>query len=257
MSRRYDSKLGESEKAAIRQGTRNALLTGLLFFVIFCMYGFGFWFGARLIAKSIDSAIESYPPPDGLLDDTQSPYRPVIDLACGQYSENAEALAVCACGLPWTSIVEDLDVNTDEFPLPNCGCGFEETSQGVTSVLTGCLSGGRVMMVFFSILIGGFSLSQVGPGIKALADARIAVAKILVVIDRKPTIGDDKKSKRLNKANVQGELTFENLHFTYETSKYTAHKDDDEFDVEKVRKLVFGGCNLTIKAGETVALGTS
>jgi hypothetical protein len=31
MSKRYDSKLGDSEKAAIRQASRNAFLTGMLF----------------------------------------------------------------------------------------------------------------------------------------------------------------------------------------------------------------------------------
>lgn len=252
MSKRYDAKLGESEKAAIRQGLRTAFLTGSLFLVIFCMYGFGFWFGARLIAQSVNKAIETYPAPSDLLDES-SPYYSVIELACADYFDNPEALDVCACGLPWASFAEDFGLDPDA--VPNCGCGFAETSQGVTSILTGCVSGGRVMMVFFSILIGGFSLSQIGPGVKALADARIAAAKIQSVINRKPGIGDKEKSKPLSKEKVNGELRFENMHFTYETSKFTAHEDDDEFDVEKVTKLVFGGCNMTIKAGETVALG--
>lgn len=355
MSKRYDSKLGDSEQAAIRQGTRNAFLSGSLFMVIFAMYGLGFWYGAVLIAKSTDEAIEEHPAPDNLFN-TPNWFMPII-LACSDYmadtnliadnvtmtfqafmeslepfmgeladmslnvtglenmemsidtsmlSERAlDALRVCACGLPW---------HTTDITGPNCGCGFgQQIDIGGFGVLSGCVSGGRTMMVFFSILIGGFSVGQIGPGVKALADAKIAAAKILAVINRKPKIGCDinddtadnfqndnskkdatfdktsiasnKKEnevndetvdstktqrRRLKRENVRGKIVLENVHFKYRRShpraaeeedndngkhpKSNAIAEEDLDDDHQGPKVVFSGCNLTMKAGETIAL---
>jgi ABC-type multidrug transport system fused ATPase/permease subunit len=305
MSERYDSKLGDSEKAAIRQGSRNALLTGLLFGVIFVMYGLGFWFGATMIADSIDENMAKYPPPEDL-----SEWYDIGVVACPQYVDGYNdgtdpvPFEVCVCGLPWDAI--------DGSDGPNCGCGYQglnSVGDGAdefgASVLQGCVSGGQVMMVFFSILIGGFSVGQIGPGVQAVADAKIAAAKLLKVIERVPTIGGEeeqeeqekkamahhtgakkagsdpgdphghKKPKiRLQADQVKGEIVLENMHFRYTRAKdvrftdITAKKTDDknkdknedstvpDDDMQEAtsRGIVFGGCNLTIKAGQTVAL---
>lgn len=288
MSKRYDDKLGDSEKASIRQGTRNAILTGLLFMTIFIMYGIGFWYGATLIADSINTAMADHPPPDDLLD-PDSPWYTTIILGCQSYLEGAlngdiEPLQVCACGLPWASITDTIAVG------PNCGCGYTQTEgqEDIPGVLSGCMSGGRVMMVFFSVLIGGFSAGQIGPGIKAIADAKMAAGKMLQVIERTPTIGDDdetedgmvaskhmkggaagyggpgepspsKPKKRLKLDDVNGEITMANVHFRYASGSepdQTEGADDVTIEEKEVHTggVVFGGCNLTIKAGETVAL---
>lgn len=263
MSRRYDSKLGDSEQAAIRQGTRNAFLMGSLFFVIFAMYGLGFWYGATLIADSIDDAMQAHPPPQDLLDPA-SPWYATIQIACSNYLDDDDlaALQVCACGLPWDTI-------DDTIPSPNCGCGYEQSADSDlgADVLSGCVSGGRIMMVFFSILIGAFAAGQIGPGVKALAEARIAAAKLLAVIERIPEIGDydedtnndkQKKKKRLTRDDVRGEIVLENVHFSYRRSPVQAKSesgdDTSSEDQHSVTNVVFSGCNLTIKAGETVAL---
>lgn len=271
MSRRYDTKLGDSEKASIRQGTRNGFLTGLLFFVIFAMYGLGFWFGSTLIADSIDEAMQAHPPPDNLLD-PDSPWYSTVRIGCADYLDVQDeaartALQVCACNLPW-------DVIEGSTSSPNCGCGYEQQADEDlgASVLSGCESGGRIMMVFFSILVGAFAAGQVGPGIKAVADARIAAAKMLAVIERMPEIGgddDDDESgggtdpvkplkKRLTRDDVKGEITLENVHFRYrQKSVHHSSENGDETSLEdqhSINSVVFGGCDLTIKAGETVAL---
>jgi len=273
MSKRYDARLGDSEKAAIRQGTRTAILTGCLFLIIFIMYGVGFWFGSTLIADSIDEAMKNHPAPDNILNET-SPWWPIIEEGCKSYlNDTIEVLETCACGLPWESI--------EFLNGPNCGCSYTQ-SQGSDlglSVVSGCVSGGRVMMVFFSVLIGGFSAGQIGPGVKAVADAKVAAAKMLAVIERKPLIGDGddelvvksvkshhdttrdpppEPKKRLKPDKVKGEITMENVHFRYmstaeqEASVYA--NADDATVPEHTGGVVFGGCNLTIKAGETVAL---
>ena len=288
MSDRYDSKLGEAEKAAIKQGTRNALLMGSLFFVMFSMYGLGFWFGAVLIARSTEDAIEEYPPPDDLLD-PNGPWYDIILSACSQYIGNLEALEICGCGLPWQTII-DSGLYGDDLVSPNCGCGYASddslSNLGVNVIGGDCHTGGRTMMVFFSILIGGFAAGQIGPGIKAIADARIAAAKMLAVINRKPTIGgatgsDDSSSSRpkkhITKESVKGEIVLEDLEFHYSRKPEKKSKDSDDSTKDKIddkdvsertentenreatqflhgERLVFAGCNLTMKAGETVAL---
>ena len=326
MSRRYDSKLGASEKAAVRQGTRNAVLTGLLFFTIFCMYGLGLWYvrycyiimnlfgflfrynfimmyvrmlilfffvyyrttttstttryGATLIAESVDQAYVDHPPPDF----TNSQWSPVIQLGCADYLEpqtadEEKALEICACGLPWDIILESSEAQAANVTdSPNCGCGYTQSEAGDlgADVLTGCVSGGRVMMVFFSILIGGFSIGQVGPGVKAMADAKLAAAKLLSVIDRTPEIGADDdddddaavnsgakaKKKRITRDDVKGEITMEGVHFRYKQTPPQPKNDDKDGedtgtvieDEPHIASVVFGGCDLTIEAGQTVAL---
>ena len=114
--------------------------------------------------------------------------------------------------------------------------------------------------------MGGFGAGQVGPGIKSLNDGRVAAAKMLRVIERKPEIdiNDTENKKRLlsktNKDNknahsVDGELVFENVHFKYLPKGAAIADGGDGTAPEGQGRLVFGGCNLTMKAGETVALG--
>lgn len=114
--------------------------------------------------------------------------------------------------------------------------------------------------------------NQVGPGVKALADAKIAAAKLLTVIDRTPEIGGDDseggegqegekpKKKRITRGDVEGEITMDNVHFRYrqalpQTKNDSKDGEDTVIDDEQaVSSIVFGGCNLTIEAGQTVAL---
>jgi len=143
-------------------------------------------------------------------------------------------------------------------------------------------------------LVGGFSAGQIGPGVKAIADARAAAAKMLAVMERVPTIGGDddgdgdggdhdnkhagdggkpkKKKKRLKREEVRGDIVLENVHFQYQRldlhlpdapddkkDKKKSGKDGEDTSLEgdhdqHVSSVVFAGCNLTIKAGETVAL---
>ena len=69
-AKRYEENLEVAEKAAIRQGWLKGLFTGLLWGIMFSLFGLGFWFGAQLIIWSTDDAIEKYPPPTGLMNAT-------------------------------------------------------------------------------------------------------------------------------------------------------------------------------------------
>jgi ABC-type multidrug transport system fused ATPase/permease subunit len=47
---------------------------------------------------------------------------------------------------------------------------------------------GSVLTVFFSIIMGGFNVSQLTPAFKKVSEGRQAAARIFAVIDREPKI---------------------------------------------------------------------
>ena len=49
-------------------------------------------------------------------------------------------------------------------------------------------SAGNVLVVFFSVLMAGFNLTQVTPAIKKISEGRSAANRIFKMIDRKPLI---------------------------------------------------------------------
>ncbi|XP_005876199.1 PREDICTED: multidrug resistance protein 1 [Myotis brandtii] len=109
---------------------------------------------------------------------------------------------------------------------------------GTSLVLSGQYSIGKVLTVFFSVLIGAFSIGQASPSIEAFANARGAAYEIFKIIDNKPSI--DSYSKNGHKPdNIQGNLEFTNVHFSYPSRKEV-----------KILK----GLNLQVRSGQTVAL---
>ena len=59
--------------------------------------------------------------------------------------------------------------------------------------------------------------------------------------------------KRLKREDVKGEITLDNVEFHYSRSADpSAEEAADDVDIAKT---VFAGCNLTMKAGQTIALG--
>ncbi|KAB0339976.1 hypothetical protein FD754_023504 [Muntiacus muntjak] len=92
--------------------------------------------------------------------------------------------------------------------------------------------------VFFSILIGAFSIGQVAPCIDAFANARGAAYAIFAIIDNDPKI--DNFSERGHKPdNIKGNLEFKDVHFSYPARP----------DVK-----ILKGLNLRVESGQTVAL---
>jgi ATP-binding cassette subfamily B (MDR/TAP) protein 1 len=53
-----------------------------------------------------------------------------------------------------------------------------------------CLTGGNVMAVFFSVIMGSIALGQLAPPLAAFFSAKAAVAPMFEIIDRKPLIGE-------------------------------------------------------------------
>ncbi|XP_058688366.1 ATP-binding cassette sub-family B member 5 isoform X2 [Poecile atricapillus] len=96
----------------------------------------------------------------------------------------------------------------------------------------------RVLIVFFSVLIGAFSLGQAAPNLETVASARGAAYEVYKIINKKRLI--DSSSKEGYKPDkLVGEIEFRNIHFSYPSRP----------DVK-----ILKGLNLKVQTGKTIAL---
>uniref|UniRef100_G1RY85 ATP binding cassette subfamily B member 4 n=1 Tax=Nomascus leucogenys TaxID=61853 RepID=G1RY85_NOMLE len=109
---------------------------------------------------------------------------------------------------------------------------------GSTLVISKEYTIGNAMTVFFSILIGAFSVGQAAPCIDAFANARGAAYVIFDIIDNNPKI--DSFSERGHKPDsIKGNLEFSDVHFSYPS---------------RANVKILKGLNLKVQSGQTVAL---
>ncbi|XP_042540641.1 phosphatidylcholine translocator ABCB4 isoform X2 [Dipodomys spectabilis] len=109
---------------------------------------------------------------------------------------------------------------------------------GSTLVISKEYTIGNAMTVFFSILIGTFSIGQAAPCIDAFANARGAAYVVFDIIDNNPKI--DSFSERGYKPNsIKGNLEFSDVHFSYPS---------------RANIKILKGLNLKVQSGQTVAL---
>ncbi|NXT21654.1 MDR1 protein, partial [Syrrhaptes paradoxus] len=109
---------------------------------------------------------------------------------------------------------------------------------GTTLVISDDYTIGRVLTVFFSVLIGAFSIGQTAPSIEAFASARGAAYAIFNIIDNEPQI-DSYSETGYKPDYIKGDMEFQNVYFNYPSRP----------DVE-----ILKGLNLKISCGQTVAL---
>ena len=60
--------------------------------------------------------------------------------------------------------------------------------EGSQACLNSQYKAGDVLIVFFSVLMAGFQLSQLTPALKKISEGRAAAKRIFEIIDRKPLI---------------------------------------------------------------------
>ena len=100
------------------------------------------------------------------------------------------------------------------------------------------MSGGDVLNVFFSIIIGAFSLGQATPYISVIGSAQGAAANVFATLDRvSPIDASSEKGEKIEK--LEGTITFKKVHFHYPTRT----------DVPILKDF-----SLVVGAGKTVAL---
>ncbi|NWX86793.1 MDR1 protein, partial [Nothoprocta pentlandii] len=97
---------------------------------------------------------------------------------------------------------------------------------------------GRVLIVFFSVLIGAFSLGQAAPNLESVANARGAAYEVYKIIKKKRLI-DSSSQEGYKPDKIIGEIEFRNIHFNYPSRP----------DV-----TILKGLNLKVQTGKTIAL---
>ncbi|KAM3614454.1 uncharacterized protein V6R79_014590 [Siganus canaliculatus] len=109
---------------------------------------------------------------------------------------------------------------------------------GSRLVLAGEYTIGVVLTVFFVVLIGAFTFGQTSPNIQTFASARGAAHKVYSIIDNKPNI-DSYSDAGFKPDNINGNIEFKNIHFTYPSRP----------DVKILNDL-----SLSVTCGKTIAL---
>ncbi|NXD79725.1 MDR1 protein, partial [Halcyon senegalensis] len=109
---------------------------------------------------------------------------------------------------------------------------------GTTLILSDDYTIGKVLTVFFSVLIGAFSIGQTAPSIEAFASARGAAYAIFNIIDNEPQI-DSYSETGYKPDYIKGNLEFQDVYFNYPS------RPDTE---------ILKGLNLKVSCGQTVAL---
>ncbi|GAB5568501.1 phosphatidylcholine translocator ABCB4 isoform X1 [Prionailurus iriomotensis] len=109
---------------------------------------------------------------------------------------------------------------------------------GSTLVIAKEYTIGNAMTVFFSILVGAFSVGQAAPCIDAFANARGAAYAIFNIIDNSPKI-DSFSEKGHKPDSIKGNLEFNDVHFSYPA---------------RPNVKILKGLNLKVQSGQTVAL---
>ncbi|KAM6450468.1 ATP-binding cassette sub-family B member 5 isoform 2-T5 [Liasis olivaceus] len=97
---------------------------------------------------------------------------------------------------------------------------------------------GTVLIVFFSVLIGAFSLGQASPNLETVANARGAGYEVFKII-KKPRPIDSSSTEGFKLDKLRGEIEFKNIHFSYPSRP----------DIQ-----ILKGLNLKIQPGKTIAL---
>lgn len=97
----------------------------------------------------------------------------------------------------------------------------------------------ELFAAFFGIVIGGMGLGTAGPAYQEITKGKLAAAKLYKIIDREPQIKHADANVEPYKTPIQGDIELRDVTFAYPSRQ----------DV-----TVFKNFNLTIEAGQTVAL---
>uniref|UniRef100_A0A6Q2XKK6 ATP-binding cassette sub-family B member 5 n=1 Tax=Esox lucius TaxID=8010 RepID=A0A6Q2XKK6_ESOLU len=98
---------------------------------------------------------------------------------------------------------------------------------------------GKTITVFFSVMIGAFSLGQGAPNLEAIAKARGAAYEVYKTIDQVPRPIDSSSKEGHKPDHVRGDIEFKDIHFNYPSRKEVK---------------ILQGVNLTVPRGKTIAL---
>ncbi|XP_028400885.1 multidrug resistance protein 1-like isoform X2 [Dendronephthya gigantea] len=109
---------------------------------------------------------------------------------------------------------------------------------GATLVIEKEMTGGNLLIVFFSVMVASISASQAGPSMQGVASARGAAYHLYELIDRTPVI-DISSEDGVVPETLEGSVEFKDISFTYPSRP----------DIQ-----ILNGFTLSVPKGKRVAL---
>jgi ATP-binding cassette subfamily B (MDR/TAP) protein 1 len=109
---------------------------------------------------------------------------------------------------------------------------------GIDNRVYDCTTGGDVITVFWSVIIGAMAVGQAAPSLTKIAEARGAARKVFDLIERVPPIDSSSANGKVLE-RLKGDIEFTNIRFAYPS---------------RPDQTIFKEFNLSVKAGNTVAL---
>ena len=99
-----------------------------------------------------------------------------------------------------------------------------------------------LVVVFFSLLMGGFQIGQTAPYIEAVASAKGAATSIFSIIGRRSKI-DSRSERGMRPVSVDDNITVRNVSFSYPTRKEVPILVDLNFELRKGQTVAFVGAS--------------
>ena len=117
-------------------------------------------------------------------------------------------------------------------------CQLAEMSQGRKCPKQ--FSPETLVVVFFSLLMGGFQIGQTAPYIEAVASAKGAATSIFTILGRRSQI-DSRSERGMRPVSVDDNITVRNVSFSYPTRKEVLILNDLNFEVRKGQTVALVG----------------
>lgn len=96
---------------------------------------------------------------------------------------------------------------------------------------------GDVLTIFFSVVMGIFSFGSIGPIMKNLEAAKVAIGLILEIMRK----SDEEKCGNYKPAEFKGEIVFDNVSFAYPSNPLVRVLKNVSFKIEAGQKVAFVG----------------
>lgn len=114
----------------------------------------------------------------------------------------------------------------------NNGCSISQKGED-------CITGGIILAVFFSVIMGSIALGQLAPPLTSFISAKAAIGSMLDILRRKPLIDGFSEEGEVPLQKASGSIELKDVEFSYPTRP----------DLTVCREY-----NLSVAPGETVAL---
>lgn len=161
---RYKKELGKAEADGIKKSKYQGMGLAFTMLVMFLCYALALWYGTILVNQSKVDAAKAYPYINSTLSNLSSAF---TDTYCQRGATVSPEIAMALKCLNKPNVSFTFDIDADYCSCFECRCGCTAPTLLAADEFSsdGCFTGGDVILVFFSVLIGSFAIGQATPGI--------------------------------------------------------------------------------------------